>query len=89
MKKTAVEQDAGILNEYLSVPKLCIYAGLGKSTVWKLLGDPVDPIPSCVVGKRRLISKRKFDAWMDRRKVTNDAGHVRQLVDDVMKAVGR
>lgn len=74
--------------EYLAVPELCIYAGLSKTTIWKLLGDPVDPIPSSVVGRRRLISKRKFDAWIERRKVSNDPGQLRKMVDDTMKAVG-
>ncbi len=59
-------------DRYLSPAALAEYSGLSQRTVWRLLVDPTDPVPSALVGRRRLIRRSEFDAWVAGKKQARD-----------------
>ena len=54
---------------FMSVKTTAAYSDLSQRTVWNLLADPLHPLPSYLVGKRRLIRRSDFDAWMETHRV--------------------
>jgi excisionase family DNA binding protein len=54
---------------YMSIRTTAAYAELSERTIWNLIADPLNPLPSHLVGKRRLIKRVDFDSWMETHRV--------------------
>ena len=53
---------------YLSLKGLAGYSSLSRRSLWDLVNDPRDPLPSYRVGGKLLVRKSEFDRWMVRRR---------------------
>ncbi len=49
---------------WLSLRDLAAYSGLSRSTLYRLLNDPLNPLPSIYVGRARRVDRLAFDAYM-------------------------
>ncbi len=67
--------------EYLDIATLARYTSLSEAMLRKLLRDPLDPIPSFLVGRSRRFYRPAVDAWMSRR------GAVGQAVDQALAEI--
>ncbi len=56
------------LDLFLSLKELARYSSLSRRTLQDLLADPRDPLPSFRVGRKILVKRSEFDAWMTRRR---------------------
>jgi excisionase family DNA binding protein len=52
-------------DQLLSLRALALYAHLSVRTLRKALKDPVHPLPYYQVGKKYLIRRSAFDAWLE------------------------
>ena len=68
----------------LSLRALAQYAHLSVRTLRKALKDPVHPLPYYQVGRKYLVRRSAFDAWLEyyRRSAETDLD---QLVHDVLQ----
>jgi excisionase family DNA binding protein len=68
----------------LSLRALAQYAHLSARTLRKALKDPVHPLPYYQVGRKYLVRRFDFDAWLEyyRRSAETDLDH---LVRDVLQ----
>jgi hypothetical protein len=55
--------------EYMSIATAARYADISPGMVRKLLADPLDPLPSFLLGRSRRISRASMDSYMARRMV--------------------
>ena len=53
--------------EWLSIPLAARYSSLSERTVGKLLRDPINPLPSALIGRSRRIRRADLDAFFSRR----------------------
>jgi excisionase family DNA binding protein len=68
----------------LSLRALAQYAHLSERTLRKALKDPVNPLPYYRVGRKYLVRRSDFDAWLEhyRRSAATDVDH---LVEEVLQ----
>ncbi len=52
---------------YLDLKRLAAYTSLSPSTLRQLMRDPLDPLPSFMIGRSRRFARQAVDAWMTRR----------------------
>jgi excisionase family DNA binding protein len=74
--------------EYVSVGEAGQMLGIHERSVWSLLKDADDPIPTFKVGRRTLISKAELREWMERRRQVLTPSKVSRIVDGVLKDLG-
>jgi len=68
---------------YLTLMQLSRYSGLSKRQLYRLLDDPIDPLPYYRVGKLIRVKQADFDRWM---RTPEAAGaDLDQLVREVAK----
>ena len=53
--------------EWLSIALAARYASLCERTISKLLRDPINPLPSVLIGRSRRIRRIDLDAFLSRR----------------------
>jgi len=53
--------------EWLSIGLAARYASLCERTIGKLLRDPIDPLPSVLIGRSRRIRRADLDGFLLRR----------------------
>jgi len=53
--------------EWLSIPLAARYSSLCERTIGKLLRDPINPLPSVLIGRSRRIRRADLDAFFSRR----------------------
>jgi excisionase family DNA binding protein len=72
--------------EYVSVLDAGKLIGLHERSVWALLSDKDDPIPTYKIGRRRLIKVADLREWMERRRTEVPPSKVERIVEDVMRS---
>lgn len=55
----------------LSVDEACIYIGIGRAHLYRLMDE--GSVPSLHVGRRRLLLRKDLDAFLDRQKAVAGA----------------
>jgi excisionase family DNA binding protein len=74
--------------EYVSVGDAGRILGIHERSVWALLKDEDDPIPTFKVGRRTLISKAELREWMERRRQTLTPSKAARITHGVLKDLG-
>jgi excisionase family DNA binding protein len=74
--------------EWLDLRRLTEYAAVSERTLRAWIHDPVDPLPAVCVGRKILVRRQEFDAWLERHRVRPlEAvvvdGIVREMVEGV------
>lgn len=72
------------MTEYLSLRALAGYSGLSLSTIRRRMADPFNPIPTHRVGRRVLVRRTEFDAWLDAQR-----RNTRATIDEKLADLGR
>ena len=72
--------------EWLDLRALTEYACVCERTVREWIHSPINPLPAVRVGRKILVSRRIFDAWLERHAVRpleeiNIDGIVREVVE--------
>lgn len=78
---------SNIQREYFSVQELSDYSGIGVRTLRDKLNASTNPIPSFRFGGSIKIKRSDFDDWA--KSCRNDNGRVNQLVDEVIRDLGK
>lgn len=81
MKKTAVEP------EFISVPDAAKVLSVHERTVWSLIEDEDDPIPTYRIGRLRRIDRAELREWMRRRRQDVQPSKVSRIVEDVLSGL--
>ena len=69
--KEAIKQgiSEAMPKQWLTKKELCNEFGIESTLVWKMINDPVDPLPFSTIGeKKQLFSRDDINAWLNRRK---------------------
>jgi excisionase family DNA binding protein len=61
-----VEAKAEERKEYLSPEEMAAWIGIGRTLAYRLLSSR--EIPSYKVGRRRIVSRKDVEAWLERQK---------------------
>lgn len=56
------------LDPFLSLKGLAGYASISRRTLFDLVNDPRDPLPSYRVGTKLVVRVSEFNCWMSRRR---------------------
>lgn len=72
------------LDPYLSLRQLAAYSSIGIRTLRGLLKAPVRPLPHFRRGRKVLVRRSEFDAWMAACRARQDVD-LDVIVDDVMR----
>lgn len=69
--KEAIKQgiSEAMPKQWLTKKDLCSEFGIEGTLVWKMINDPVDPLPFSTIGeKKQLFNRDDINAWLNRRK---------------------
>ena len=66
----------------MSLARLTEYADISLRTLCTWIRNPVDPLPASQVGKKILVRRVDFDAYLQRHRIKPDA-----IVDEVLKGL--
>jgi Helix-turn-helix domain len=68
--------------EWMDLKSVKEYADVSIRTLGDWIRNSLDPLPASRVGKKMLVSRTNFDAYMERHRVQPDS-----LVDDIVEEV--
>ena len=68
--------------EWMSMARLTEYADVSLRTLSEWIRDPVDPLPASQVGRKILVRRSDFDAFLQRHRRTPDT-MVKELLDEL------
>ncbi|MGH8246609.1 MAG: helix-turn-helix domain-containing protein [Gammaproteobacteria bacterium] len=55
--------------EWLDLRRLIEYAAVSERTLRAWIHSPADPLPAVCVGRKILVRRSEFDAWLERHRV--------------------
>lgn len=65
----------------ITLPELRAILKLSKPGLMRILHDPIDPLPSFRIGRRRRVRRCDLDEWLATRQI--DTAKVDKIVEDV------
>jgi excisionase family DNA binding protein len=87
MSKQTVEPRTKAEPEFISVPEAARMLSVHERTVWSLIEDEDDPIPTYRIGRLRRIERAELREWMRRRRQEVQPSKVSRIVDDVLNGL--
>ena len=80
---------AAIEREWLDLSELTRYAAVSERTLREWIRRPENPLPASKVGGKILVSRSKFDAWLECHSIAGQGSvSIAAIVDDVMSGIG-
>ena len=72
--------------EWMDLSALTRYASVSERTLREWIHRPDNPLPAVRVGAKLLISRTKFDRWLESHSVVNSVD-IQAMVDDVLNGI--
>jgi len=72
--------------EWMDLSALTRYASVSERTLREWIHRPDNPLPAVRVGAKLLISRTKFDRWLESHSVVNSVD-IAAMVDDVLNGI--
>src|SRR5438552_3546567 len=72
--------------EWMDLSALTRYASVSERTLREWIHRPDNPLPAVRVGAKLLISRTKFDKWLESHSVVNSVD-IAAMVDDVLNGI--
>jgi len=72
--------------EWMDLSALTRYASVSERTLREWIHRPDNPLPAVRVGVKILISRTKFDRWLESHSVVNSVD-IGAMVDDVLNGI--
>ena len=72
--------------EWMDLSALTRYASVPERTLREWIHRPDNPLPAVRVGAKLLISRTKFDSWLESHSVVNSVD-IQAMVDDVLHGI--
>jgi len=72
--------------EWMDLSALTRYASVSERTLREWIHRPDNPLPAARVGAKLLISRTKFDRWLESHSVVNSVD-IAAMVDDVLNGI--
>lgn len=69
-------------DRYLDLKRLAQYSSFSVRTLRDYLTRTDDPIPCFRIGRKIIVKRSEFDAWME--KYRDQTGNLKALVDDIL-----
>ena len=68
-RRTKQFSRSAISREWMDLRGCTAYAAISERTLRAWMHAPVDPLPSVQVGRKILVKRTDFDAWLERHKI--------------------
>jgi excisionase family DNA binding protein len=72
--------------EWMDLSALTRYASVSERTLREWIHRPDNPLPAVRVGAKLLISRTKFDRWLESHSVVNSVD-IQAMVDEVLHGI--